>query len=115
MSYDELDYTNQLFLSQAAKIMSYDKNHSTIHLDGEKTMHENNYQHVSFFSVADDILYRGNQYASSSDLRNMRSNGSSVVITENENRGAYASVGKKQVSPFSNNRMSDLRSLRRHF
>lgn len=86
-------------------MLSDDNNHSTIHLDGEKTMNENNFQYVSFFSVADDLLIRGNQMMySSQDMRNtLRSNGSSVIITDKSNdafgsRGAlpFASVTNKQ-------------------
>lgn len=43
MSFDDLEQTtNYKFLKQAAQRFSLNDNHSTIHLDGEKTINENN-------------------------------------------------------------------------
>jgi hypothetical protein len=60
----------------------------TIHLDGDKTMNENSMQMVSFFSVADDLLLKGN-FLTGQEVRKNKAfyasssgTGSSVIIAD---------------------------------
>jgi hypothetical protein len=57
----ELDGNNHLRRYGMTGSSGHYVNHSTIHLDGEKSLNDNSsLQHVSFFSVAEELLMKKN-------------------------------------------------------